>query len=133
MQVDIVFTSFTQSTGRQFNFCFRYRNASSSDCISDVASTNRTKQFAFVTSRSSDSYFAQLSNFVSACLCSRQLFSNLCFVLSTTCFELFNVCFSCRYCFTLWEQEVTSKTSFNVYSIAQTTQVSDFVYKMISI
>ena len=93
MQVDVVLASFTQCTSRQFNFCFSYFYASCSNRISDVLSTNRTEQFAFITSWCSNSYFAQLSNFVGTRLSSSQLFSDFRFQLCATRFKFFNVCF----------------------------------------
>src|SRR5690606_15090473 len=126
LEVHFVLTSGTQNAVRQTNFALSHFNASCSNSVSDVASTDGTEQFTFVACFRRDSNGFQCVDFLCACICSSQNVSQFSFQFSATCFEVFNVFLGSRNSFTLWYQEVTSVARFNVNLITQATQVCYF-------
>ncbi|CAM8221128.1 Uncharacterised protein [Enterobacter hormaechei] len=127
LEVNFVLTSGTQNAVRHTNFALSHFNACRSNCISDIASTDGTEQFTFVASFRRDSNGAQCVDCFSASVSSRQNVSQFGFQFSTTCFEKLYVFLSSWNSFTLWNQEVTSVTRFNVYLITQAAQVCYFI------
>lgn len=123
LEVHFVFASGTQNAVRQTNFALSHVNASRSNSVSDVASTDGTEQFTFVACFRRDSNGFQGVDFLCACICSSQNVSQFSFQFSATCFEVFNVFLGSRNSFTLWYQEVTSIARFNVNLITQATRL----------
>lgn len=119
LEVNFVLTSGTQNAVRQTNFALSHFNACRSNCISDIAGTDGTEQFTFVASFGRDGNGAQCVDCFSASVSSRQNVSQFGFQFSTTCFEKLYVFLSSWNSFTLWNQEVTSVTRFNVYLITR--------------
>ncbi|CCJ86273.1 hypothetical protein BN133_2650 [Cronobacter dublinensis 582] len=122
-----MFASGTQNAVRQTNFALSHVNASCSNSVSDVASTDGTEQFTFVARFGRDGNGAQRIDFLCASFSSGQNVSQFGFQFSTTCFEELNVFLGSRDSFALRNQEVTSVARFNVYLVAQAAQVCYFI------
>jgi len=115
----------TDSAVRQTYFALGNRHAGSSQSVSDVVSTDRAEQFAFITSHSSDGHF-QLSQLGSASFSRCFLLGSSLFQLGTTLFERSDVRSGRGSGLALRQQVVAAVAGLDVYLVAQVAQVGDF-------
>jgi len=121
----VEFTHVADGAVRQTNFALRNFNAGGGQCVSDVVSTDRTEQLAFVASGGSDGHF-QLGQLGSTAFSRSFTVGSGFFQLSATLFERSQVGSGRSGGFAERQQVVTTVTGLNVYFVAQVAQVGDF-------
>src|SRR5690606_8625160 len=109
LQAGVVFASLANGAVRQAHVAFVQVSAGSSNCISNILSTDRTKQLALFTRVGSDAYFNQSSQLVGTSLgCCTFLGSNA-LQFGTASFKLGDVFRSSCGCLALRQQVVAGK------------------------